>query len=551
MNWISVPVLMMAVICSCVSIFYLFLYLKGYERGVNLTFSLSCFSIALYDVFSFCLYNTSSVAAGAFWQRFQFSSLNLFFIFMIWFVYFFGRNKKKGIYIIFTALSALFFILDLSVVNDLTLISGSPVPKHVALGGIVNVTFYEVEPGVIFVLNYVFIMCIYLYLIYRVIQYYREGNRKTARVFFTGMIIIFFAALNDGLISESLYQFIYLFEYGFLIIILSMAYILASDFVELHLDLQALKNHLEDKVKERTIDLLISEIGSGLCIEMQNELLGVKKLRAGKGKLPDLMDRERSESIQELSRDRSIVSDFKGLIDRMLGKMMEISGAGSGCVYIAGDEGAAVPEAFIGCAPPFSARQDELAGRAIGDGKYHIEKPSLSLPVILHGRAIGACYLEKPAGKGAFTQSDAGILISFISQMADAVGTALLYRKIKEDARSEKKGAVTPGTEEKIKRAISYINENFTFDISREGLAASVEISPDYMGKAFKAYTGREIGEYVNELRIREAAARLAGTGEDIIDIAYAVGFESLRTFNRAFSRIMRTTPNKYREKNS
>ncbi|HNV47732.1 MAG TPA: helix-turn-helix transcriptional regulator, partial [Spirochaetota bacterium] len=61
--------------------------------------------------------------------------------------------------------------------------------------------------------------------------------------------------------------------------------------------------------------------------------------------------------------------------------------------------------------------------------------------------------------------------------------------------------------------------------------------------------TGRKIGDYVNELRVRDAAAMLDGTSENIIDIAFAVGFESLRTFNRAFLKVMNVTPTEYRER--
>ena len=63
----------------------------------------------------------------------------------------------------------------------------------------------------------------------------------------------------------------------------------------------------------------------------------------------------------------------------------------------------------------------------------------------------------------------------------------------------------------------------------------------------FKLYTGKKINDYINELRVQVAADKLRKTDENIIDIAFEVGFESLTTFNRTFARIMNITPGKYR----
>jgi AraC-like DNA-binding protein len=107
--------------------------------------------------------------------------------------------------------------------------------------------------------------------------------------------------------------------------------------------------------------------------------------------------------------------------------------------------------------------------------------------------------------------------------------------------------SITSRTEEKIKKVKEYIEGNYTSDLSREGLAASVEVHPDNLGKLFKTYTNQKLGDYIYELRVRDAAKKLVETDDNIIDIAFSVGFESLRTFNRIFPKFMGTTPEKYR----
>ncbi|MCP4131079.1 MAG: helix-turn-helix transcriptional regulator [bacterium] len=126
-----------------------------------------------------------------------------------------------------------------------------------------------------------------------------------------------------------------------------------------------------------------------------------------------------------------------------------------------------------------------------------------------------------------------------------------LYDTLKKEQESQKENqkepAITGITEKKLKKVIDFVNENYTSDLAREGLAAAIDMNPNYMSRLFKTYTGKKISEYINELRVREAARMLKETDERIIDIALSVGFESLTTFNRSFKNIIGRTPTEYR----
>jgi AraC-like DNA-binding protein len=133
------------------------------------------------------------------------------------------------------------------------------------------------------------------------------------------------------------------------------------------------------------------------------------------------------------------------------------------------------------------------------------------------------------------------------------IENALLNERLKENSGIQKPQTagtvtITDKTEEKVKQVINYVKANYSSDISREGLAASVDVHPDNLGKLFKIYTDKKLGDYINELRITEAATKLIETEDSIINIAFLVGFESLRTFNRIFPKYMKTTPEKYRK---
>ena len=129
---------------------------------------------------------------------------------------------------------------------------------------------------------------------------------------------------------------------------------------------------------------------------------------------------------------------------------------------------------------------------------------------------------------------------------------AYCYSPFADDfTRRKYSEGVTPTTEAKLKKAIHFINENFSSDISREGLAAFIDLHPDSFSRFFKQYTDKKIREYINQLRIREAARLLRETESSVMEIASQVGFESLTTFNRAFMKEMQVTPSGYRLHNT
>ena len=107
---------------------------------------------------------------------------------------------------------------------------------------------------------------------------------------------------------------------------------------------------------------------------------------------------------------------------------------------------------------------------------------------------------------------------------------------------------LSPAMEKKIQGALEFLEENYTSDISREALAANLNINPDNLGRFFKRYTGQKISDYVNEMRIEAAKKRLRESNEKIIDIAFGVGFETLQTFNRIFNKYTQLTPSLYRK---
>lgn len=100
----------------------------------------------------------------------------------------------------------------------------------------------------------------------------------------------------------------------------------------------------------------------------------------------------------------------------------------------------------------------------------------------------------------------------------------------------------------KISQIIKYINENYHKNISLSSVAKEFYLSPFYLSKLFKQTTNFTFIEYVNSVKIKNAANLLQNNKYKIIDIAEKVGFTNNTHFTRVFKTVMGVSPMKYRK---
>lgn len=96
---------------------------------------------------------------------------------------------------------------------------------------------------------------------------------------------------------------------------------------------------------------------------------------------------------------------------------------------------------------------------------------------------------------------------------------------------------------EAISKAIQYIEEHITEDLSVEMIAEHVNISSFYFQKGFAMLCGFTISEYIRNRRLALAGNDLAAGEEKIINIALKYGYDSPDSFTRAFTRFHGVTP--------
>lgn len=102
---------------------------------------------------------------------------------------------------------------------------------------------------------------------------------------------------------------------------------------------------------------------------------------------------------------------------------------------------------------------------------------------------------------------------------------------------------------DRISSALEYCARNYSSTITVSELADSCHCSPSNFRRIFTAAVGCPPFEYLNRLRIKMASAMLEDRKRQIIDISYAVGFQSITSFNRCFKKYTGMTPSQWRKK--
>ncbi len=290
------------------------------------------------------------------------------------------------------------------------------------------------------------------------------------------------------------------------------------------------------------------EIGAEQYVSRLSRLLGIS-VKDEKTPLERYFSKERYALLAQIGRQILEKKDARDIAETALVAVMDFAGARAGCIFVIckGEEGFDV----LSSKGIESARIGELhheikrvEKHALRDGADPIPfSHYTAFPLSREGETFGMCLVETTFEDDNADKKDIRAIGSFLAIAAKALGS--VHPVEKEQSPKE---LFSIATEQKVYKAIEYIKKNYTSDVSREELAASLNINPDHLGKAFKSITGEKIGDYINRLRVEDAAERLAEGKTKIIDVAYAVGFESLSTFNRAFVKILGISPQEYRK---
>lgn len=103
------------------------------------------------------------------------------------------------------------------------------------------------------------------------------------------------------------------------------------------------------------------------------------------------------------------------------------------------------------------------------------------------------------------------------------------------------------GSGDIVYQTVFYIAGHFKEEVTLDIMAKELGVSKYVLSRVFSSTFHRNFNQYLNEQRLNYACSLLEGTNQTIIDICLDAGFQSYRTFNRAFREKYRMTPREYR----
>lgn len=93
----------------------------------------------------------------------------------------------------------------------------------------------------------------------------------------------------------------------------------------------------------------------------------------------------------------------------------------------------------------------------------------------------------------------------------------------------------------------SYIMHNYDQAITLEDAARQVHMTPHAFCRFFKKHTRHTFVSFLNEVRVNEACKKLTdGNYDNIANVAYTCGFNSITNFNRVFKSVTGKSPSQY-----
>ena len=98
-------------------------------------------------------------------------------------------------------------------------------------------------------------------------------------------------------------------------------------------------------------------------------------------------------------------------------------------------------------------------------------------------------------------------------------------------------------------RIIQLLSEQYGSDITLKGLSEQLGYDYHYLSRYFHRMFRTNFRTFLNQYRVDHAAYLLSHTEESITAIAFECGFQSIRSFNRAFRELAAVSPSKYSRK--
>ena len=125
---------------------------------------------------------------------------------------------------------------------------------------------------------------------------------------------------------------------------------------------------------------------------------------------------------------------------------------------------------------------------------------------------------------------------------------AIIYRAVSEFLKKTELIDVIDSTNDIIVKTVMYISENFAEDISEKSVAKAIGVSAGHLSRVLSKQHNFGFAEILNSARAKEAKTLMETTDLSVSEVAFAVGFGSIRNFNRICKIYFNCTPKELRK---
>ena len=227
-------------------------------------------------------------------------------------------------------------------------------------------------------------------------------------------------------------------------------YELAKSLYEYALFLDQINRKKESNNKLQSAYRIFKELDAKVYLKRTANLLGVKDNETSSTQR--LMDKQRLSTIIKLSQDISFILNIDNLLDDVMTKAIEVTGAQRGYLFLVNENTKQLEMKALRTIKNEKVNKfsrhivedvfksgDTLITTNAGHDERFKEyksikiyglKSILCIPIKHHKKIVGVCYLDNSLSNGVFTDEDADLLGVFTSQAAIAIENASLYKNL-------------------------------------------------------------------------------------------------------------------------
>lgn len=101
----------------------------------------------------------------------------------------------------------------------------------------------------------------------------------------------------------------------------------------------------------------------------------------------------------------------------------------------------------------------------------------------------------------------------------------------------------------RMELVLNWMREHCDQELTRDGVAKRVGLSPGYFSERFLEHTGHSFSEHLSKLRVDKAARLLRSSNHTLLSIALECGFADASYFSKVFRKVMGQSPSAFRSR--